>query len=118
MNPSQTPSRGVILRDLLIFLAKFGLDSLKDVVLFQVAIGAAAVDIVLGRHKQTVLLYKVLEAAERLDLWLNLYGAVGAGQDRDGLFGRSRAGSNNLLGRLEQLVRNGDVPRSVRGRAA
>jgi len=118
MNPSQSPSRGVVFRDLLIFLAKFGLDSLKDLVVFQVAIGAAGVDILLGRHKKTMLFYKVLEAAERVDLWLNLYGAVGAGEDRDGLFGRSRAGNNTMLGRLEQIVRNGDLPRGIRGRAA
>ena len=112
MHPSsQAPSRRVILRDLLIFQAKLALDGIKGVFLLQASIVAAVIDLLLGRRKKTVLFYKVLELSERIDLWLNLYGAAGAGTNSDGLFGRSRAGENTLLGRLEQMVRNGDAPR-------
>ena len=49
--------------------------------------------------------------SERLDLWLNLYGATEkAEEDEDGLFGGSEAGSDSLLGQIEQMVRGGDEP--------
>ena len=49
--------------------------------------------------------------SERLDLWLNLHvAALRAESDEDGLFGVSEAGSNTLLGRLEQITRGGDEP--------
>jgi hypothetical protein len=36
----------------------------------------------------------------------------------DGLFGASRAGSDSLVGKIEQLVRGGDVPTGLGGRTA
>jgi hypothetical protein len=109
MNSMQAPTRGVILRDLVIFQVKLALDSIKDIFVLQASIVATVIDLILGRRKRTVLLYKVLEFSERIDLWLNLYSAVGAAHDRDGLFGRSQAGTETLLGRLEQMVRKGDM---------
>jgi len=50
--------------------------------------------------------YSVLRAGEKFDLWLNLYDAsktVDAASD--GLFGESLAGANNLVGKIEQAVR-------------
>lgn len=35
----------------------------------------------------------------------------------DGLFGSSKAGSDTLVGRLEQWARGGDEPRRARGGA-
>jgi hypothetical protein len=111
MTRHQGPGRKVLVRDLLIFQAKLALDGIKGVFLFQASLGAAAIDFIIGRHKRFSLFYKVLDWSERFDLWLNLYGAAGAAQNEDGLFGTSRAGTNTLLGRLEQAVRSGDVPR-------
>jgi hypothetical protein len=113
MNHLQAPSRGVVLRDLLIFQLKLALNGVKDVFVLQASIGAAVIDIILGQRKRTVLFYKVLEWSERGDLWLNLYGAAGAAHDRDGLFGRSKSGADSLLGQIEEMVRKGD--KAVRG---
>ncbi|MDB4948974.1 MAG: hypothetical protein JWM27_1623 [Gemmatimonadetes bacterium] len=111
----QQPGRGVLVRDLLIFQAKLALDGLKGIFLFQASLVAAGIDFVLGRRKRVSLFYKVLELSERFDLWLNVYGASGgAGQNADGLFGTSQAGDDNLLGRLEQMVRKGDLPQRAR----
>jgi hypothetical protein len=53
----------------------------------------------------------MMRVSERLDLWLNLHGATGgAEEDPDGLFGTSAAGSDTLLGQVEQIVRGGDQP--------
>jgi hypothetical protein len=104
-------TRKVILRDFFIFQFKLMLDSLKDLVLFQVAIGAMLIDMLSGKGRRPRFFYSVLRASERFDLWLNLNGALermAAGEDHDGLFGASRAGSDTLLGRLEQMLRGGD----------
>jgi len=112
-------SRKVLLRDLVLFQIKLGLDGLKGIVLFQGSIAAAIVDLILMRWTRGRLFYGVLRLAEKADLWLNLYGAAeGAGDDRDGLFGRSRAGDHNFLGRLEELVREKERELGARRRVA
>ena len=60
-----------------------------------------------------------MRVSERFDLWLNLHGATeGAEEDVDGLFGGSEAGSDTLLGQIEQMVRGGDEPPAGRNRMA
>ncbi|MDP9348944.1 MAG: hypothetical protein M3P24_07375 [Gemmatimonadota bacterium] len=100
------PTRGVLVRDLFLFQIKLFLDSLKDLALLQASFWAALVDLVFIRHTHGRCFYAVLRASERVDLWLNLYGASKeAGRDSDGLFGTSRAGEDTFLGKLEELVR-------------
>jgi hypothetical protein len=102
-------------RDLIIFLVKLAIDGLKDLALMNLAIGAAILDVLAGGGKRPRLFYSVLRLSERFDLWLNLNGAIermDAGEaGEDGLFGASTAGSDSLLGKIEQLVRGGDAPR-------
>jgi hypothetical protein len=109
--------RSVMFRDLIIFLVKLAIDGLKDLALMNLAIGAAILDVLAGGGKRPRLFYSVLRLSERFDLWLNLNGAMekmesGEAGD-DGLFGASVAGSDSLLGQIEQLVRGGDVPRGT-----
>ena len=99
-------SRGVLIRDLMLFQLKLALDGLKDIALLQASIAAAIVDIIFMPLTRGRLFYGVLRLSERVDLWLNLHGAAeGAERDRDGLFGTSRAGDPTFLGKLEQVVR-------------
>ena len=107
--------RSVMIRDLIIFLVKLAIDGLKDLALMNLAIGAAVLDVISGGGKRPRLFYSVLRLSERFDLWLNLNGAMermeaGEAGD-DGLFGASTAGSDSLLGKIEELVRGGDTPR-------
>jgi hypothetical protein len=98
--------RGVIIRDLVIFQIKLLLDGLKDIVVSPIAIGAAAMDILIPTSKRGERFYMVLHAGERFDQWLNLFGASAkATEHEEGLFGASRAGADSLLGKLEQYVR-------------
>ncbi|HEX8693907.1 MAG TPA: hypothetical protein VF746_15905 [Longimicrobium sp.] len=99
----------VLVRDAAIFYVKLLLDGLKDVVLIQVGLLAFCVDLIFmlftGRRRSRFF-YSVLALGEKIDLWLNLYGAAkGAGTNPDGLFGESRAGDDTLLGELELLAR-------------
>jgi hypothetical protein len=102
---SNAPSNGVVIRDLCIFLMKLFLDGLKDVGVFWIAMGAVALDLVFPMARRGQRFYSVMHGAERFDRWLNLYGASQhAGENEDGLFGESDAGSATMLGRLEEIV--------------
>ena len=99
------PHQRVILRDVGIFLVKLWIDGLKDVVLTVVCLGAAGIDFVRGPQPGGLLFYRAMRWSERFDLWLNLYGASEkAGENEEGLFGASRAGSPTFLGQLEQFM--------------
>lgn len=115
--PMTMATRSVTLRDFFIFQLKLVLDGFKDLVVFNVSIVAVVLDFLSGRGRRPRLFYSVLRLSERFDLWLNLHGVVDrleAGDDDDGLFGASEAGSDTLVGKLEELVRGGDEPRSRR----
>ncbi len=101
----------VSIRDFAIFQLKLLIDGLKDGAVFSVSFVAFAVDLVFRRHGQRRYFYKIMRISERFDLWLNLHGAAERAEaDDDGLFGVSAAGSDTLLGKLEQVTRGGDEP--------
>jgi hypothetical protein len=109
MSNSARPGKAALIRDLLIFQMKLVIDGLKDVVLVQLALLAAVFDIVFGKPGRPLVFYGVMRMGERFDLWMNLYGAAErAAHTEDGLFGASRAGSPTMLGKLEEMVRNGE----------
>lgn len=114
-------TRGVTFRDFLIFQLKLLVDGVKSVVVFQLSIGAMLLDLISGRGRRPRLFYSVLRMSERFDLWLNLNGPStrldSVNSDPDGLFGTSRAGSDTMLGQIEQLVRGGDRPLGRSSRA-
>jgi hypothetical protein len=112
-------TRGVTIRDFLIFQLKLVVDGVKDLLVFHVSIGAILLDIISGRGRRPRLFYSVLRMSEKFDLWINLHGVVERLEEDDGddgLFGASEAGSDSLLGQIEQLVRGGDTPRAGRAK--
>lgn len=114
--PVEIP-KAVLIRDLIIFQIKVWLDGFKDVVLVPVSLGAGVLDILFGRRRDGYRLYSVLRLGERFDLWLNLYGAVQhVDQEKEGLFGASRAGDPTLLGQLERLAGTEREPPRTRPR--
>ena len=109
-------SRSVLLRDFFIFQLKLYLDGFKDVSMSLLSLFAVVFDLFFGGNRKR-LFYKVIRLGERIDLWLNLHGALSKGDDAgDGLFGASRAGTKTMLGQLEQAVRGGDEPRKQQRR--
>ena len=119
MQQHEGVSRGVLIRDVLIFHLKMVIDGLKDVVLFQVSIVAALADLLFGGRRRGRFFYSVMNASERFDLWLNLHSASrNAATNPDGLFGESRAGDDTLLGELEELVRRNPEPAAGQARPA
>ncbi len=113
--PMTVTSRGVTLRDFAIFQLKLLLDGAKDFFAFWLSIVAIVLDVIAGRGKRPRLFYSVVRASERFEKWINLHSAVQrmdeTGTD-DGLFGAVEAGSDSLIGQIEQLAREGDEARS------
>lgn len=112
--------RGVVVRDFAIFQVKLLIDGVKDIVLSALSVLALILDLLSGGGRKPRLFYSVLAMSERFDLWLNLSGAVTRLEedelDDDGLFGASEAGSDSLLGKVEEMVRGGDRPRKGGGK--
>ena len=101
----------VTFRDFLIFQAKLALDGLRDLIVFNLSIGAMVLDVIAGRGSRPRLFYSVVRMSERWDLWLNMHGVIEDLESRDtddGLFGASDAGSDTFLGKVERSVRGGD----------
>ena len=95
----------VVLRDLVIFQIKLLLDGVADLILSQASFLAVIIDLLFPADRKGQRFYAVMARAERFDRWLSLYGSADAADlDEDGLFGASQAGSDTLLGRLENLV--------------
>lgn len=105
----------VSIRDFMIFQLKLAIDGVKDGLVFMVSFVAFGADLVFARHGRRRYFPRLMRVSERFDLWLNLHSAVEHMDDTDdGLFGASEAGSDTLLGQIEQVVRGGDEPRSKR----
>ena len=118
--PMLVESRGVTLRDFVIFQLKLALDGFKDMVVFGLSIGAIILDFIAGRGRRPRLFYSVVRISERFDAWLNLHGVARRLEENetgDGFFGASEAGSDSLIGQIEQLVRGGDEPKRRARRA-
>jgi len=110
-------TRGVTVRDYVIFQIKLWLDGFKDVAVIILSTGALVLDVIAGKGRRPRLFYTVVRASERFDRWINLHAAMerlDAGESDDGLFGASAAGEDTLLGQIEQLARGGDKPRRVK----
>ncbi len=109
----------VSVRDFAIFQLKLLIYGLKDGTVFTLSLVAFGIDLVFRRHGRRRIFYKVRRVSERFDLWLNLHGATeGVEEEVDGLFGASEAGSDTLLGQIEQMVRGGDEPPAGKNRTA
>lgn len=74
--PMTVTSRNATIRDFVIFQVKLALDGFKDLVAFNLSIGAILLDFLSGRGQRPRLFYSVVRASERFDRWLNLHGAV------------------------------------------
>ena len=117
-------SNRVLIRDFLVFQLKLLLDGLTGFIVSQLAIGAVVLDLLFGGAHKGRLFYRVLGAAERIDLWLNLYGAsTRASESGDGLFGsllscgRNRPSKSIMTGTKKKLGSLGDSESlSTRGR--
>jgi hypothetical protein len=102
-------SRVRIVRDVVAFQVKCGMEAVLDVTLIPISLAAAALDLVLGHWRQPRLFHAVLRFGERCESWINLWGVAPVVMDE-----RS-AGVDSFMQSLEAVARNPRTgPESVR----
>lgn len=67
--------RWELIRDLVVFQIKLGLDALRDLVFSPLSIAAAIFDLITGGENPGRAFYAVLAAGGRTEGWINLFGA-------------------------------------------
>ncbi len=97
------PSRLRLLRDVVVFQTKLGMEAVLDITLIPVSLAAASLDLVLGNWRRPRWFHAVLRFGERCENWIDLWGVADVGPDA------SRSEVDVLMRSIETLVRN---PRS------
>jgi hypothetical protein len=74
-------SRWRLLRDVVVFQVKLGMEALLDLTLIPVSLAAAGVDLLLGNWRQPRWFHAVLRFGERCEQRINLWGIATPGED-------------------------------------
>jgi len=72
---ADSDGRWELIRDLVVFQVKLGLDAFRDLVFSPLSIAAAVIDLITGGEHPGRLFYSVLAAGGRTEGWINLFGA-------------------------------------------
>lgn len=95
-------SRLRLLRDVVVFQVKLGLEAVLDITLIPVSLGAAGLDLVLGNWRQPRWFHAVLRFGERCERRIDLWGVTTDGTVAD-------AEIESVMRSIETLMHN---PRS------
>jgi hypothetical protein len=102
-------TRWRLLRDVVVFQVKLGMEAVLDITLIPLSLAAAALDFVLGNWRQPRLFHAVLRFGERCEHRIDLWGAAKPGMDAP------PSDADALLRGIERLARNpGIAPDKVR----
>ena len=105
---SKRGSRLRLLRDVIVFQVKLGMEALLDITLIPVSLAAAGLDLLLGNWRRPRWFHAVLRFGERCERRIDLWGVKADGQVAD-------AEINAVMRSIETLVRQpGTGPRKVR----
>ena len=106
---SRRDSRWRIVRDVVVFQIKLGMEALLDLALIPVSLAAAGIDLLLGNWRRPRLFHAVLRFGERCERRIDLWG-VAADDGR-----QSDLEVDAVLRSIETLVRQpGSGPQKVR----
>ncbi|MBT8143647.1 MAG: hypothetical protein KJO55_03040 [Gammaproteobacteria bacterium] len=85
-----TPSRGQLLRDVLVFQVKLFIDGFRDLVLSPISLIIALLDLVTGGDR----FYRLMSLGRQTDFWIDLFGSHGD------------SGLDNAMTQIEDVVRS------------
>lgn len=101
-------SRWRLVRDVVVFQVKLGLEALLDLTLIPVSLAAAALDLLLGNWRRPRWFHAVLRFGERCERRIDLWGVPADGTVAD-------AEIDVVMRSIETLMRNpGSGPQKVR----
>ena len=98
MNPETTSTRRSLIRDFAVFQFKLLLDTLRDLVLSPVSLGAVVLDLMLSGQQSPRFFRAVLRLGERSEEWIDLWSGAHAAKSTD------RTNVDALLARVEEVV--------------
>jgi hypothetical protein len=102
-------TRWRLLRDVVMFQIKLGMEAVLDIMLIPLSLAAAALDLVLGNWRRPRWFHAVLRFGERCEHRIDLWGAATPGVDT------SQSEVDAVKRGIETLVRNsGIAPDKVR----
>ena len=105
---SHRGSRLRLLRDVLVFQVKLGMEALLDLTLIPVSLAAAALDLLLGNWRRPRWFHAVLRFGERCERRIDLWGVKADGNAAD-------LEIDAVMRSIETLMRNpGTGPQKVR----
>ncbi|MEQ8267345.1 MAG: hypothetical protein RH982_09115 [Parvibaculum sp.] len=106
-NTSNEPqiTRWVLLRDVAVFQGKLVLDSVKDILLSPVSLGAALFSLFNREEETGRQFYDVLHAARRFEDWINKYGDADRVPPPGFAVKQEGESIDTMVNRLEELVK-------------
>jgi hypothetical protein len=78
---SDRGTRWRLVRDVVVFQIKLGMEAVLDITLIPVSLAAAALDLVLGNWRRPRWFHAVLRFGERCEHWIDLWGIATPGVD-------------------------------------
>ncbi|HWJ05780.1 MAG TPA: hypothetical protein VNS57_08320 [Steroidobacteraceae bacterium] len=96
-------SRWRIVRDVVVFQVKCGMEALLDVTLIPLSLAAAGLDLLLGNWRRPRCFHAVLRFGERCEDWINLWGVAATDPSSDA---QHRRGADSVMHDIEALIRN------------
>jgi hypothetical protein len=95
-------TRWRLIRDVIFFQVKLGMEAVLDITLIPVSLAAAGLDFVFGNWRQPRYFHAVLRFGEHCENWIDLWGAGKHGLDEP----QSGAGADAVMRSIEAIVRN------------
>lgn len=106
---SRPGSRWRLVRDVVVFQIKLGLEAVLDITLIPVSLAAAALDLLFGNWRQPRWFHAVLRFGERCERRIDLWGAGAVGAEHPD------SEVDAILRSMETLMRNpGTGPAKIR----
>ena len=93
-------TRWRLLRDVMVFQVKLGMEAVLDITLIPVSLAAAGLDLLLGNWRRPRWFHAVLRFGERCEHWIDLWGSARAGVDAP------QSEVDAVLSNIETLIRN------------
>lgn len=94
------PDRWRLIRDVLVFQLRLGLDALRDLLLSPISIVAGLADLIFGGTR----FYAVLAAGRRTETWIHLFGELDRAEMRDATDAAPPAAVDAIVERMERLI--------------
>jgi hypothetical protein len=105
---SERESRWRLIRDVLVFQIKLGMEAVLDITLIPVSLAAAGADLLLGNWRRPRWFHAVLRFGERCEHRINLWGVASHGVDAP------QTEVDAVLRSIETLIRQPGTARTVR----